>query len=265
MINSFAKGIRKLLSFHKKKLLLQSGKTIKFLNMKITNLSLYFITLLIALGTPILIYFKYGPMPNMSEYLLETVSIILSGISFVVVVWTVAQQQEQSKNQQFEIKQNNHFAKQNYDVQVLNHIQYFISDSMKESRKQCWLLWSKINTTPELSNEIREILYMSLKSWGTEEEAKIMFEKETFKEYASFNEVIRYFYLMSSYSFSPITAKAIHFYYIYYRPLFIYMINLYNEAYNKFRNEGNEGSQDGWVNLVEKMDSIMKDFKLPLK
>lgn len=233
--------------------------------MKFTNFFATFLILLIAIGIPVLIFFKYGPMPNMSEYLLETVSIVLSGISFIAVVWTMVQQQKQSKIQQSEIEQNNRFAKQNYDVQVLNHIQYFLSDSMKESRKKCWLLWSKINTTPNLSDEIRNVLYMSLKNWGTEEEAKVMFEKETFKEYASFNEIIRYFYLMSSYSFSEITARAIHFYYIYYRPMFIYMIDLYNEAYSKFKDEGNEGSQDGWVNIVKNMDNIMIKFELPLK
>lgn len=232
--------------------------------MKLSNFLVFIFILFIAIGVPILIFFKYGPMPNMSEYLLETVSIILSGISFIAVVWTIIQQQKQSKIQQSEIEQNSYFAKQNYDVQVLNHIQYFLSDSMKGSRKTCCLLWAKINTNPGVSDELREILYMSLRNWGTEADAKNMFDKELFNEYAGFNEVVRYFYLMSSYSFSHITARAIHFYYIYYRPLFVYMIGLYNEAYDRFKAEGYDGSQDGWVNLVENMDNVMTEFKLPL-
>lgn len=223
--------------------------------------------LVITLILPIYLGIRYGQLPSIPEYWLQYLSIFLSCFSFGAVIFTIWLQFRESKKQQSQITKNFDFAQQNYDSQILDKIHYFMSDAMTDCRSGCWILWAQIKSDPSIKDELYNYFQKSITNdWGNENIAIKTFKSSLFNNYSCFIKLARYFNLISNYNFSPLTANALHYYYIFYRPFLKEMIHLYNTAYDSIKaNERMTSSKEGWVYLVEKFDSIMKSHKLPLK
>ena len=217
------------------------------------------IVLIAVLSFPIYLGIQFGQLPSITEYWLQYLSIFLSSFSFVAVLITLWLQYKESKKQQVQIEKNFEFAQQNYNSQVLNKIHYFMSEDMEKCRSGCWLLWSKIKTERRTRSEIKKLFRKVLiNNWGNEKKASETFNTELWDYFSSFYKLARYFDVLSHFKYDSLTANAIHYYYIFFRPLFIEMIALYNETYESIDKERLlVKSKEGWINLVEKYDKVM--------
>lgn len=227
---------------------------------------------LVVLGLllfPIYLGLEYGQLPSVPEYWLQYLSIFLSCFSFIAVLVTIWMQSSDSKKQQEQIAKNFDFAQQNYDSQVIDKIHYFMSDNMSNCRNGCWILWAQLKKSKRttIRTELLSLFKQSiLNDYGDETKAQHTFKSTVFYNYSCFIKMARYFDVISNYRFTELTAKALHYYYIFYRPLFIEMSQLYNEAYNDTKpKKRTVQAKDGWVNLVSKLDAVMAANKLPIE
>ena len=194
------------------------------------------IVLIAVLVFPIYLGLQFGQLPSITEYWLQYLSIFLSSFSFVAVLITIWLQYKESKKQQVQIEKNFEFAQQNYNSQVLNKIHYFMSEDMEKCRSGCWILWSKIktdkNTKKDLQNLFKKVL---TNDWGDEKEANETFNSELWANFSCFYKLARYFDVLSHFKYDSLTANSIHYYYVFYRPLFVEMINMYNKTYETIK------------------------------
>ena len=216
---------------------------------------------------PLYVGFTYGKMPSVTEYWLQYLSVFLSSFSFAAVLLTLWLQQREEKKQQKQIKMNFDFAQHNYDSQILERINFFTSESMHESRTGACLLWARLESDKSMHKTIREYFEMSLtNNWGNEKAAKKIYNGDLYKYFGDFFKLIRYFNILSFYSFNNLTANAIHYYYIYYRPFFIQMIDIYKEACNSLDLKRDKPiTRENWVHLIEKFDGIMYENQLSVE
>lgn len=151
------------------------------------------------------------------------------------------------------------FAQHNYDSQILEKIHFFTSESMHESRTGACLLWAKLETEESMKQTMHDYFKMSLTNdWGDEKTAKTIYDGDLYKYFGDFFKLIRYFNVLSFYSFNNLTANAIHYYYIYYRPFFLKMIDIYNGACDSLDEQREKPiTRESWVHLIEKFDKIM--------
>lgn len=222
----------------------------------------------VLLSFPVYLGIEYGQLPSVTEYWLQYLSIFLSSFSFAAVLVTLWLQYKEGKKQQIQIEKNFEFAQQNYDSQILDKIHFFMSENMEDCRANCWMLWSKLKTDTEATdNELFTLFQKTITNdWGDKEMAKQTFESEIWKYFSGFYKLVRYFDVLSNYKYTELTANAIHYYYIFYRSFFETMIGIYNRAYDSIEKEIMiTQSKEGWVYLIEKYDSIMDEHKLPLK
>ena len=236
---------------------------------KFFAITLAVIVILGLLLFPIYLGLEYGQLPSIPEYWLQYLSIFLSCFSFIAVLVTIWIQSSDSKKQQEQIVKNFDFAQQNYDSQVLDKIHYFMSDNMSKCRSSCWILWAQLRKSKgtNIRVELLSLFKQSIvNDYGDEIKAQNTFNSTIFYNYSYFIKMARYLDVISNYRFTELTAKALHYYYIFYRPLFIEMSRLYNEAYNATKpNKRITQVKDGWVNLVPKLDAVMAANKLPIE
>lgn len=244
------------------------------MNMRIIKIVIKILALLILLFLfisllvfPIYLGIKYGQLPSIPEYWLQYLSIFFSCFSFAAVIFTIWLQFRESKKQQSQITKNFDFAQQSYDSQILDKIHYFMGDTMVDCRSGCWILWAQIKNNPLIKDELLIYFQKSITNdWGDENVASETFSSPLFKNYSYFIKLARYFNLISNYNFNELTSKALHYYYIFYRPFLKEMIDLYNKAYDSIEPDKRmTSSKEGWVYLIEKFDIIMTKYKLPLK
>ena len=229
-------------------------------------LLVFLLIFFVLLSFPVYLGIEYGQLPSITEYWLQYLSIFLSSFSFAAVLITIWLQYSESKKQQIQIEKNFEFAQQNYDSQILDKIHFFMSENMEDCRSNCWMLWSKLKTDTSTTNELFVLFQKSITNdWGDEETAKQTFSSELWSNFSGFYKLARYFDVLSNYKYTELTANAIHYYYIFYRPFFENMINIYNRAYDSIAKEDMiTQSKEGWVYLIEKYDSIMEEYKLSL-
>lgn len=236
--------------------------------LKILSVTLVALILIVLLLFPIYLGLVYGQLPSVPEYWLQYISIFLSCFSFIAVLVTIWMQSSDSKKQQEQIVKNFEFAQQNYDSQILDKIHYFMSDNMKDCRNGCWIIWAQLNSSDSnIKNELKQLFKQSIiNDYGNENQAHNTFISPIFQNYSYFIKMARYFDVISNYRFTELTAKALHYYYIFYRPLLKEMSDLYNKAYEEtFPNERITQIKDGWVNIVEKLDCVMVNNNLSIE
>lgn len=216
---------------------------------------------------PLYIGLEYGKLPSVTEYWLQYLSVFLSSFSFAAVLLTLWLQQREEKKQQKQIKMNFEFAQQNYDSQILEKIHFFTSEPMHECRTGACLLWAKLESEESMKETIHNYFVMSVtNNWGDEATARKMYKGDLYKNFGHFFKLIRYFNVLSFYSFNNLTANAIHYYYIYYRPFFVEMIDIYNAACDSLDTKrATPITRENWVHLVDKFDKIMTENNLPLE
>lgn len=236
--------------------------------LKITAFTFAILAIIGLLVFPIYLGFKYGQLPSVPEYWLQYLSIFLSCFSFIAVLITIWLQSSDSKKQQEQIIKNFEFAQQNYDSQILDKIHYFMSDNMMDCRNGCWIIWAQLrNENSDIRNQLLVLFKQSIiNNYGNERQAKDTFDSPMFHNYSCFIKMARYFDVISNYRFTELTAKALHYYYIFYRPLLNEMSLLYNEAYEATNcDERITQIKDGWVNVIDKLDFVMVSNKLSIE
>ena len=207
---------------------------------------------------------KYGQLPSVTEYWIQYISVFLSSFSFGAVILTLWIQHKDEKQQQEQIKKNFEFAQHNYDSQILDKIHFFTSDSMAKCRGGACRLWYQLDKDPDIREKVLEYFIMTITN--TEGENEGIENEQFYKDFSDFFKLIRYFNVMSFYSFNNITANAVHYYYVYYRRFFKDMIDIYKQAYESIEESKKATTvRENWIYLVEKMDAIMTDNNLPLE
>ena len=213
---------------------------------------------------PLYIGVKYGQLPSVTEYWIQYISVFLSSFSFGAVILTLWKQHKDEKQQQEQIKKNFEFAQHNYDSQILDKIHYFTSESMAKCRGGACRLWYQIDSDPSIRNKVLNYFIMTITN--TEAENEGIENDEFYKDFCAFFNLIRYFNVMSFYSFNNITANAVHYYYVFYRRFFKDMISIYNKACDSIdKSEQVTIVRENWIYLVKKMDKIMIQNNLPLE
>lgn len=153
---------------------------------------------------------------------------------------------------------------QNYDSYVLEHIEkLFISDNYKNTRIRTWEFWTAIKTDPGIEKELISIIDGSLKPhWGRNRgDAKKIFKTKTYQDYTEAMKLIRYFDIISRYSFSKITAPAIVFYYDYYRDFFKYFTGLYRVRHAELtKSNSTDQVEQSFFTIVERLDKSLKAY-----
>lgn len=219
---------------------------------------------LLLILIPALVGLKYGLKPNETEYSIQYISVFLSSFSFGAVILTLWKQHKDEKQQQEQIKKNFEFAQHNYDSQILDKIHYFTGVSMSKCREGACRLWFQLEKEPSLRTKVLDYFIMTITN--TEGEHEGVENDEFYKDFCAFFKLIRYFNVMSFYTFNDITANAVHYYYVYYRRFFKEMIDIYNEACDSIDEKKQVTTvRENWINLVEKMDAMMIQNNLPLE
>lgn len=212
---------------------------------------------------PLYVGFEYGKLPSVTEYWIQYISVFLSSFSFAAVILTLWLQHKEEVKQQKQIKKNFEFAQQNYDSQILDKIHYFTSDSMAACRAGACKLWHQLETDPSTKEKVFQYFIMTITN--TEEDEEGVTEEEFYKNFCSFFKLIRYFNVLSFYSFNCITANAVHYYYVYYRQFFSEMTDIYNRACDSIDESKQVTTvRENWIYLVNKFDAIMEQNNLPL-
>lgn len=219
---------------------------------------------LLLILIPLFVGLKYGLRPSETEYSIQYISVFLSSFSFGAVILTLWKQHKDEKLQQEQIKKNFEFAQHNYESQILDKIHFFTSDSMSKCRSGACRLWFQVEAEPLLRNKVKDYFIMTITN--TEGDNEGIEEEDFYKDFCAFFKLIRYFNVMSFYTFNEITANAVHYYYVYYRNFFKDMIDIYNEACDSIDKQKQVTTvRENWIYLVEKMDAIMNKNNLPLE
>lgn len=239
------------------------SKTVSFIYR--TVILVLLVSLFIALILfPLYVGLVYGKTPTETEYWIQYISVFLSSFSFAAVIITLWKQHKDEKQQQEQIRKNFEFAQHNYDSQILDKIHFFTSDSMAKCRGGACRLWFQLDSDSAIKEKVLEYLIMTITN--KEEEKGNIDEDDFYKDICAFFKLIRYFNIMSFYSYNNITANAVHFYYVYYRRFFKEMIEIYNEACDSIEeNQQVKLVRENWIYLVKKMDDIMIKNNLPLE
>lgn len=233
---------------------------------KILIIAFLFFALAILALIPIVLGYKFGLKPTITEFWLQYLAIFLSGTSFIAVIFTLWIQYREIKIQQNQITKNFDFAQQEYDSQLLNKIDVFMGESMKDCRNRCWVLRAHLKTDKNAKKELFDLFTNSIKNnWGNRKKADSTFSSERFKDYSAFIKLIRYFDVLSHYTYTPITIHAIHYYYIFYRSFFKEVTDIYLNAYSEIEdNRRITETKHGWSDLTERMDKIVLSYNMPL-
>lgn len=228
---------------------------------KLILITLIIIGVAIITMLPIFVSYKYGTKPSITEFCLQYTSILLSSTSFIAVIYTIWKQNKAEQEHQVEINQNYEFAKQNYDMQVLNIIEKFSSDSMIEYKQSCDIILSKFSDK-KFMGEFRDVL----KSEACGYFNNLCSPKTNslpYKCFMDFIQITRFFNVLSFYRYNATTASAIHYYYDYYRILFVRVHFLYHEILEELPPESVKNHKDyfytQWSNILERFDLIMRE------
>ena len=240
-------------------LLIMANKKYLSVGLKVLLWLFFALCFFVLVSFPLYVGLEYGKLPSVTEYWIQYISVFLSSFSFAAVLLTLWLQQREEKKQQKQIEMNFDFAQHNYDSQILEKIHFFTSESMHESRTGACLLWAKLESEDSMRQTIHEYFKMSLTNdWGDEKTAKSIYEGNLYKYFGDFFKLIRYFNVLSFYSFNNLTANAIHYYYIYYRPFFLKMIDIDNGACDLLDEQREKPiTRENWIHLIEKFDEIM--------
>ena len=208
-----------------------------------------------------------------TSFWIAYVGIILSSLSigFITInlflqLWQLSAQRKELIRVSKSNDENFTMAALNYDSYVLNLLEEFLSNHMKDCRQLCWLLREEIKKNPDVLVELKELFKKQIKdSWGTREEYAELQKTSRFNDYSCCLQLIRFFEMMQYYRISEHTAKAIHFYYAWWRSFFILIIDCFKEAFNEIPDsEKHLCFLPDWCSMIENYDDKMKEYKLPL-
>ena len=229
---------------------------------RIISIIIILIVIVTVTMSPICIGYIYGARPNITEFWLQYTSVLLSSISFIAVIYTIWKQNKAEQKHQMEINQNYEFARQNYDMQILNVIEKFSSAPMIECRKSCNILLSKFNDDVFMK-DFKNLLKSEACGYLNDKDFYIKINSEAYKYYMDFIQITHFFNVLSFYDYNPKTANAIQYYYDYYRSLFVRIDYLYVNILKELPQEYVKNYKDyfctQWSNILLRFDKIMRD------
>lgn len=227
---------------------------------RIIIVTLIIVAIILITTFPIFIGYVYGTKPNITEFCLQYTSILLSSTSFIAVIYTIWKQNKAEQEHQIEINQNYEFAKQNYDMQILNSIEKFSSDSMIECKRSCDIILSKYSDN-DFMEEFQKVL--EAEACGYLNSDSIKTESVAYKCFMDFIQITRFFNVLSFYNYNATTANAIQYYYDYYRVLFVRIHGLYNKILRELPEDQVKNHKDyfstQWSNILIRFDKIMRN------
>lgn len=213
--------------------------------------------------SPIYIGLMYGTMPTLTEFWLQYTSIILSSTSFIAVIYTIWKQGKAEQEHQVEINQNYDFAKQNYDMQILNIIEKFSSDSMIGCKKSCNIIYSKWSDKTFME-EFKNILKSEACGYTNSNFNSTIAQSEAYKCFEDFMQVSHFFNILSFYNYNKNTAKAVQYYYDFYRTLFVRIHVIYEDILKELPSENIKNHKDyfytQWSDILKRFDKIMREY-----
>lgn len=203
------------------------------------------------------------PLPPKNEFIINVINFLFTSVTICLIAITLWVQHKEAKAVKKQVDLSESFAKRDYDAQVLAILEKFIGGSYAENRRACWVLISNIHKPETVANMYGMFVAEALNYYGKTPDD--FMETPGYKQYASFIRIIRVFELMSVYELSKETSSAIHFYYIYYRKLFIIMTKIYEDVFSRNDIKKHISIKHRWVNLIPDLDKIMSFHKLPLE
>lgn len=225
---------------------------------KISILSIVLLAV-VASVVPYIVTMEYGFGSSRVNFWLRYTAVVLSALSVFAIAVTLLIQQRQIEN-------NFRFAKQTYDLRVMKIITELVSENMDKHRKNCWILKNDLENEETAVEEMREVLSHSIRGSWEKYGSKSSSLRLRHKQFASFVKLVRKMRVISEHELSKTTANSIHFYYIYFRPLVEKMVNMYVQCEKEIDNEEMAYTvRPGWLNVLSKMDSAMREHGLAVK
>lgn len=221
--------------------------------------------------------YDHGFKPSTTEFTVNLSTLVVSMMGAFAVAFTLYWQFKDAREQQVQITQNAELADKNfalanygYNLQIFMHIEnFFLSEKYVECRNRVQSFWLRYNNDGErhrlaVDEEIRELLKESMYDhWTTA--GWVKFQGERGEDMKQVFKLLRYFDVISNFEFDETTARAFHFYYVYYRRLIKTVSDIYRTTYSDER-MGPRASimlpRHGWHDLIERMDDKMAKHRL---
>lgn len=230
------------------------------------------IVIIVTVLVPLFLGNQLGWKPNIPEFSIQYIGVVISSISIIIVAITLAIQYSEISLQRKQLEELNHSNNKNfkisensYDSNVLNLIEnLFLSKEMEEVREKCFHLREKIKRDDEVFLKIKEIYKMQISdNWNLNPISAKIKKDELFNYYLAFERLARYFDTISNYELSNVTSSAIHFYYVWWRGLIKQMQNCFLEA-NEECDTKYLSFLPNWVTMPDRLDKQLLKFNLPL-
>lgn len=204
-----------------------------------------------------------GWNPDKPQFFVQYAGVIISSISLIAVAITLRYQSAEISIQREQLTKNFKISEETYNSLILNLIKELQSESTEQTRRKasCFREYLRSNT----NKQQLEVIFNHVISddWGTSEEYRKIMETDFYQQFHAFTTLARYFDTMSYYEFNEMTAKSVHFYYVWWREAFL----IYNEIYYKVHKKSTNRHFSfipNWITMVERMDKNMTDFNLQL-
>lgn len=226
---------------------------------------------IVASMTPLYLGNIEGWTPDIPQFFVNYCGMFINSISLATVATTLVFQHKQMKLQSEQLEQlnnsNDHnfkMAEDTYDSLILNLIKELQSESTEETRKRasCFREYLKTDIKKQRLEEI--LAHVITDNWGSSKEYQKVLDTEFYKQFHSFTTLARYFDTISYYEFNEMTARAIHFYYIWWRESFLIYNQTFNTVYKKTEHR-HFSFIPNWITMTDRMDEKMIKFNLQLK
>lgn len=201
---------------------------------------------------------KQATMSNL-KFGLEYCAIIASSFSIIIVSYTLKLQRQQLHDSIL-------LTEQMRDKDILKIIDDFLSPEMTKYKKLCEQLKTKLHTNPERTTHMLSYAFEGGIYDNTSEDWEVFKKSTDYAEYAAFVRVARFFNLVSRNICSENTAQAIHYYYIWWRPLIKEVTDIYNHTWeNSIPTRRTVSFKVDWIEAPHRLDSILTHYHLRLE
>lgn len=182
---------------------------------------------------------------------IDYIALVISCCSCTAVAVTLALQGMQ-------LKSNQEIQQQTYDYQILELIDQF----SPEVKAQCTELKEILQnrTSPLYDRTVYDIKYAFERQLRDDYYSDIQYQyfreyNKNYQYYVAFTKFIRHFEKFSLYELNDKTGKALHFYYVWWKPFLTEMIGYFLEVKEMVeKDSGDSLILPGWVHLCKTMD-----------
>lgn len=249
---------------------------------KFIKLACFLALILAIVLEPLICGFLHGWRPSVPEFSIQYLGVFMSSVSLVTVTITLILQHQEMKIQRkqlellnFSNQESIKMSRDTYDSTVLNLVNILLSNDMASTRRTAETLREdlKCDQTERIRNELKQVFIKQITdNWGDQGEYELLMRTRIFLQFADFTKLSRYFDMISHYELSETTARAIHFYYVWWRSFFIEVKDIFNDAQQEVLLSSESGINrsflsfpPNWVTMIDRMDRHMNKYHLALK